>query len=321
VTWDDARDWLWHVANDPIRDNVWSLSGLILIVAGGMGMLYLLGDKVRTMRFRRRTKGDDVQPDDDRAQAAAAIDNARALHDDDADGRTDPAERLQVIRPVAGMAATGQDGPAESVYYPPADPVTDSGVHAAPIVRSLVMQVTCGECGGVGYVEVTISSLLRESIALVPDGGGDMVVKEFYTRLLHAAPGLAEIFPADLLTTDEEKHQRDRLYAALAALANLYDPDDAEKMARLRTAAGSYGRSHASFWRPSEGVSRGATLAEYAAVEATLLETFHAVAGSEWKPEYDEAWVVAFDHLTGMMLDAQHSTPMTAPRFPRAPRS
>lgn len=314
------RDWLWHLFNDSMRTNAWSIVALVVIVVMTITGAILIDTGVRRVRFLGKREPETM---DDKAQAAETISAARAGTEDD--GWSVPRPRPETLADYPAGKTVIETPPA-SLHDEPAMPgprmsvpPADSGVHALPEpTPARVMQVACDHCGGTGYVEMTVNDLLRESIALIPDGGGDMVVKEFYTNLLHAAPNLAEIFPPDLLTTDETKHQRDKLYQALAALATLYDPQDDEKMARLRTAAGSFGRSHASFYRPSEGISRGASLAEYVAVEAILLDTFHAVAGAEWKPEYDAAWAVAYEHLTAMMLDAQHSTPMTAPRFPRS---
>jgi hemoglobin-like flavoprotein len=322
VTWDAVQDWLWHVFNDPMRDNPWSVVGLVLIVAGGMTMLFLLSAKVGKMMFRRRTKGDGVQSDD-KTRAAEAIDDARALHGEDESelGQEAPGERLQAIRP-AGMAATGQNGPAEQVLYR-SDPMTDSGVHALPMTSGLgEHRVACEHCEGTGYVTRSTNDLLRESLELIGDGG-DMLVKEFYTRLLYAAPDLAALFPADLLTAATSDpnsggaKQRDRLLGALIALANSYNLDDPAGMDRLDTALGAFGRSHASFARP-DGTVQGATLEEYAAVKATLFGTLIATAGPAWKPSFTMAWSEAYDYAAAAMMHEQHRAGF---RYPRAPRS
>lgn len=345
------KAWLDHLFNDPIRTNPWSIVALSVIVTAILTGMALLSWGVRRIRFLGKKEPETM---DDRAQADDTIKAARADYEGNAPEPAHTGDALEASAGRLGLAestmdyfgltprpktladlpdpvATGRSftdaafgrltdepepqGPRMST---PPSALTDSGVHALPEAPAAkVMRMDCEHCGGTGYVEMTVNDLLRESIALIPEGGGDMVVKEFYTQLLAAAPNLAEIFPADLLTTDETRHQRDKLYEALAALSTLYDPQDADKMTRLRNAAGSFGRSHASFYRPSEDATRGASLEEYAAVKAILMATFHAVAGDAWKTAYDAAWSEAFDHLTGMMLDAQHSTPMTAPRFPR----
>lgn len=313
-----VTSWLWHVFNDPIRENPWSLAVLALLLICAIIPLLAMWTKASNivlMKWRRAEMNrDDVDPND-KDTAAAAVERARTV------AEPEPATTYDAVRQAEGLS--------EDAYFtdspePEPSPVSDSGVHALPDTPRLVMQVECAECGGHGYVEMTVSDLLRESFALIPDDGGDMVVKEFYTQLLAVAPSLAPLFPDDLLTAQAGDRssrgfrQRDKLYEALAALASLYDPDDADKMGRLATAGAAFGRAHANFYRPDENVTRGASLEEYGAVKAVLFATFGAIAGEAWKPAYTLAWSKAYDHLTGIMLVGQHSTTFTASRFPRS---
>jgi hemoglobin-like flavoprotein len=192
-------------------------------------------------------------------------------------------------------------------------PVTASAPVPAPIVR--VERETCPHCEGTGYMP-SISDNLRASIALVGDSGAE-IVKAFYAELLSVAPGLADLFPADLLTTDATKGQRDKLLKALIALSDLYDPADTDKMARLDTALKSFGRSHAAFARP-DGTVRGATWEEYAAVKEVLFRTLVAAAGTGWRAEWTESWSQAYDYAAAVMLTEQYRSGFSAPRFPRA---
>jgi hemoglobin-like flavoprotein len=172
----------------------------------------------------------------------------------------------------------------------------------------------CPHCRGTGKV-LSVNDLLRESIGLL-DGNEDAVIREFYARLLTAAPDLAPLFPRDLLAEDEIDHQRDRLLAAIVALAKHYDPDNDEAMATLDTALASYGRAHSAFRRP-DGSVRGATLEEYVAVKSTLFSTLHDAAGAAWLDEYDGPWSEAYDYAAIRMLSAQLDTPQRFGRFPR----
>lgn len=172
----------------------------------------------------------------------------------------------------------------------------------------------CPHCRGTGKV-LSVNDLLRESIGLL-DGNEDAVIREFYARLLTAAPDLAPLFPRDLLAEDEIDHQRDRLLAAIVALAKHYDPDNDEAMATLDTALASYGRAHSAFRRP-DGTVRGATLEEYVAVKSTLFGTLHDAAGAAWLDEYDGPWSEAYDYAAIRMLSAQLDTPQRFGRFPR----
>jgi hemoglobin-like flavoprotein len=131
-----------------------------------------------------------------------------------------------------------------------------------------------------------ISDYLRESIALLGDQG-DAVVRQFYTTLFRSAPDLVSLFPGnptegDLGADHKGARQRELLLAALVALSDLYDPDDADRMQRLDTALGSFGRKHASFARPN-GTIQGATLDEYKAVKDALFATLVSAAGNAWR--------------------------------------
>ncbi len=177
----------------------------------------------------------------------------------------------------------------------------------------------CPHCEGTGFMP-GISDYLRESIALVGDQG-DEVVRAFYGTLFRAAPELVKLFPGDptkgdLGTDHKGARQRELLLSALVALSDLYDPDDGDKMARLDTALGSFGRKHAAFVRP-DGTIKGATWEEYGAVKDALFQTLVRFAEEKWKPEYTEAWSQAYDYAAAVMLAEQHRSGFSAPRFPR----
>jgi len=169
--------------------------------------------------------------------------------------------------------------------------------------------IECAHCRGQGVLVRTVGDLLGESVALIEDAPA--LVLAFYRNLLDAAPYLAELFPADLLTAavnDEGSRgarQRDRLLEALLALADLYRPDDPERMERLDNALISMGNRHAAFYRPSTGTVRGATVAEYAAVKDVFLVTVHDLVRG-WRGEHDLAWDEAYEYAARGMLAAQH---------------
>jgi hemoglobin-like flavoprotein len=220
----------------------------------------------------------------------------------------DPAEEdLPVAgrRPDAASAAP-IDLP-EVVEDPPA--ATTNSRMAAP------SRADCPHCRGTGKT-LTTNDLLRESVALIGQHGDD-VVREFYHRLLDVAPGLAELFPSDLLGDDALKGQRDKLLQALVALATLYDPENSEQMAILDTHLATFGRSHGSFYRASEGVTRGATLDEYQAVKVVLFGTLHDFGEALWLSEYDTAWSAAYDYAAGAMLFHGMRSPVKSARYAR----
>jgi hemoglobin-like flavoprotein len=186
----------------------------------------------------------------------------------------------------------------------------------------------CPTCRGRGVVP-TVADLLQESIALVQDG--DLVVRAFYASLVERAPHLVPLFPADLITATAGEegspgaHQRERLLAAIVALATHYDDTDPEAMAYINRAARTFGEHHALFFR-GEGVpAQGATPDEYALVKVVLFDTLHRAAGAAWLPEYDAAWSQAYDDL---QIEMQHAAKalreraargevVLQPRYPR----
>lgn len=187
----------------------------------------------------------------------------------------------------------------------------------APIVQA--SRVECEHCKGRGFVP-GINDLLQESIALLGDGGDD-VIRSFYVELFRRDPDLAALFPGnptqgDFGTDHKGAVQRDKLLKALGALAQLYDPGDPDKMEHLDNALATYGRTHASFVR-KDGTIKGATWEEYAAVKESLFTTLIRVAAEHWRPEYSAAWSQAYDYAAGVMLVEQFRSGFVAPRFPR----
>lgn len=231
------------------------------------------------------------------------------------DAEDDPAVNLADT--AAGRES--QRWQAEGIPSAPAGRARLAARAAVP--RAVVSQhrEACVHCQGSGFMP-SVNDYLRESIGLLGDRG-DEVVRTFYTALFRSAPDLARLFPGDpregnLGTDHKGAKQREKLLAALAALSDLYDPDDADRMARLDTALKSFGRSHAAFARP-DGTIKGATWEEYAAVKEALFATLVQAAGNAWKAEYTESWSQAYDYAAAVMLTEQYRSGFAAPRFPR----
>jgi nitric oxide dioxygenase len=112
---------------------------------------------------------------------------------------------------------------------------------------------------------------------------GDELMDEFYTRLFAAAPAVRPLFSTDM------SRQKTMLLGALVllrkSLRNL-DPI----VPKLR----DLGARHVAY---------GARPEHYPVVGATLIASMAAVAGSEWKPEYERAWSGAFDVVAAVMLE------------------
>lgn len=203
----------------------------------------------------------------------------------------------------------------------------DSGVHHMPAIREDGIPAACEPCNGTGVVVRSVSELLAESRDMIPDPKA--LVLQFYRNLLAMAPHLAEIFPPDILTDAMDNKnsrgvtQREKLLEALLALADLYHPDDPDRMERLDNALVSMGNRHPAFFRPSLGRARPATVREFGAVIEIFLQTVHDMVPN-WRAEHDQAWDEALDHAAREMIAAirqwlkEH--PNAMPRMPRESR-
>jgi hemoglobin-like flavoprotein len=309
----------------------WPPSGLALVVCGLTMLAVLAVGGVAISVFQRRRIPVD---DDKREQVTGKPDPAdirRKVDRAPVDAPANPPQEWDAGHP--GQSADGYalirlpdlSGRQRTVG------VSDSGVHALP-QPTRGLRVGCHECDGRGFVVKPVKELLRESLALIPEGQGDAVVTEFYRRVLAADKGkapadrLVSLFPADLVSASagmsESRgvQQRDKLFKTLVALADLYNPDDPAAIERLDNALRAYGRSHALFLRP-DGSVRGATLQEYAQVQSVLLGTFHDLTAAAWRSEYDMAWIEAYDHAAPVMMAEAHRAilagEVTVPREPR----
>lgn len=260
----------------------------------------------------------------DWAAARAAIAAARIEEPtpDPAVTITHPAEDAMSDNP---RTATPADSDEDiDVALANRNDLTDSGVHAIPeenAAARYTISAACPECRGAGYVQRGVNDLLRDTVAMLPIDGGDEVIKEFYRRLLHAAPSLTPLFPRDLLTAavDDTQSpgalQRDRLLQALIAVSELYggSPEDME---RLDTAIVSFGNAHAAFARP-DGSVQGATEEEYDAVISVFLRLLGDALGDKFTTAHWKAWYEAMHYVKIGMLWAQYHSGMRMARYPR----
>lgn len=190
----------------------------------------------------------------------------------------------------------------------------------------------CHHCLGTGYV-LTTNDYLRRLTSRLPVNDADAtdaMILHFYELLIGAAPHLADMFPADLLSPDSPSDsggrvQRDSLLSALVAVIQTYDPDHptSEGMQILATHLAAAGRSHYAFLRPG-GKIRGAMVREYAAVIGLTIQTLRDVLGIEWRQEFEEPLDDALDFASRKMLRAQDEWldqhPNPTPRTPRPSR-
>lgn len=257
------------------------------------------------------------------AEGAARAGGSRlAAWSPELDDPVDEGDRLTNLADteVSQEARRWQAEGIPSVSIPPIGRARLAARAAVPRAIVNAHREVCPTCMGGGFMP-SVNDYLRESIALLGDQG-DEVVRAFYVALFRTAPELARLFPGnptegDLGTDHKGAQQREKLLQALAALANLYDPDNGDEMVKLDTALKSFGRSHAAFVRP-DGTIQGATWEEYAAVKDALFQTLVRAAGEAWKPEYTASWSQAYDYAAAVMLAEQYRSGFAAPRFPRA---
>lgn len=247
--------------------------------------------------------GDDAVPDSE-----------TTTHDDDLD--------------LPLTDTSGEPGPA------PQPMAATSGVHAIDVADNRpTLATACETCDGTGYIQRTISELLRDTVAMLPAGGGDEVIREFYRRLLayekvdpadgtHHRIGyeLGSLFPRDLLSAAVGSGapgalQRDKLLEAILAVSELYGGTDAD-MDRLDTAIATFGNMHAAFARP-DGTVRGATEEEYEVVIDVFLGLLHDGLGNPFTDTHAAAWAEALNYVKIGMLWAAFHSGMHMARYPR----
>lgn len=330
-------DWLDHLIHDPMTENPWSLALLMLGLAVAVGPLIVMWARDTTRRRRKQetTVTEENQPaETNDEQDPQAGQRAAAMAELPGD-EVQPLRGADVYRDLPTIDAELEERWRREGIVDSGPITTPRLFGSAPVPQPVISQAreACVHCEGRGYVP-GVNDLLNESLALLGDQG-DEVIRAFYSRLFMVAPEVASLFPADItealspaIEPAEPLHpdraakltagrqQRDRLLAALVALADLYDPSNAEKMGRLDAALERFGRAHAAFVR-KDGTIKGATWEEYGAVKDALFTTLVRTAQDAWKAEYTEAWSLAYDYAAAGMVSAQQRSGFTAPRFPR----
>jgi hemoglobin-like flavoprotein len=132
---------------------------------------------------------------------------------------------------------------------------------------------------------------LETSFDLVAPRGDDLM-DEFYGRLFAAAPAVRPLFPADMAK------QKTMLLGALVLLRKSLRNLDAiaPKLREL-------GARHVAYVARPE---------HYPVVGATLIASMAAIAGEQWKPEYERAWGGAFEIVAGAMIEGAEQAELAA---------
>jgi methyl-accepting chemotaxis protein len=112
---------------------------------------------------------------------------------------------------------------------------------------------------------------------------GDELIEEFYARLFGAAPSVRALFPEDMT------RQRRMLLGALVLLRkSLRDLD------RIVPTLRTLGARHVAY---------GAKPEHYPLVGETLIASMAAIAGDDWRDEYEQAWSTAFALVASVMIE------------------
>jgi hemoglobin-like flavoprotein len=140
------------------------------------------------------------------------------------------------------------------------------------------------------HMSLDLESLETSFDLLAPKG--EELMDDFYSRLFAAAPSARPLFPADL------KRQKTMLLATLVLLRkSLRNLDDIAPTLR------NLGARHVAY---------GARREHYPIVGAALIGSMAAIAGHEWKPDYERAWQAAFELVAATMLEGAEQAEVAA---------
>jgi NAD(P)H-flavin reductase/hemoglobin-like flavoprotein len=126
----------------------------------------------------------------------------------------------------------------------------------------------------------TLAVLLKESWSFVEDP--DALAGNFYARMFLAEPQLRDLFPVGMDV------QRNRLLAAIVHAVQTVDNPDA-----LGEFLSALGRDHRKFHVLPQ---------HYDIVGRCLIEALREYCGSQWGPEYEQAWRDAYTAIAGVMI-------------------
>jgi hemoglobin-like flavoprotein len=125
--------------------------------------------------------------------------------------------------------------------------------------------------------------LLETSFQAIAPHGEDFVTA-FYERLFTNYPQTRAFFAS----TDMKEQRKKLLGALVLVIQNLRKPEV------LTNALKGLGERHVHY---------GVLPEHYPIVGAVLLETFADFLGVDWTPEYQDAWVAAYEVVCSLMLE------------------
>jgi hemoglobin-like flavoprotein len=114
----------------------------------------------------------------------------------------------------------------------------------------------------------------------------------FYGRLFEVAPSVRAMFPDDMT------EQRRKLMATLAIVVN-----GLSNLELMLPTAASLATRHVAY---------GAKAEHYPVVGSALLWTLEKGLGADWTPDVADAWVTAYETLSGFMITQAYGRPQAA---------
>lgn len=126
------------------------------------------------------------------------------------------------------------------------------------------------------------ATILRQSLDLVASRE-PVITKRFYEILFDRYPQSQALFGRNA-TDRQQKMLQDAIVAVV---------DHVEDATWLEETLTAMGRKHVDY---------GVTPEMYGWVGTSLLATLAEIAGKEWTPEVEEAWVDAYGAISGLML-------------------
>ena len=134
-------------------------------------------------------------------------------------------------------------------------------------------------------------ALVQDSFAKVAPTSEATAVR-FYDRLFDIGPQMRAMFPDDMF------EQRRKLMATLAIVVN-----GLSNLELMLPTAASLATRHVAY---------GAKAEHYPVVGSALLWTVEKGLGADWTPDVADAWVTAYETLSGFMITQAYGRPQAA---------
>lgn len=236
-------------------------------------------------------------------------------HEDPATTTDLPADDLPPTR--VDRAGPWDDG---HQHFPPDHGGPDWRESAAAAARTPIRDVPDDQddegdpCPTCGRVTPPARWFLADTLARVSTRA-PQVFATFYASLFSVRPDLAKMFPVDLADPSSDPSggghaQREKLLAAVAAVATHYNPSDPAAIAGLNDALDKMGTTHGESRMAVDdpdwpGGRRPLLQREYDIVNEAMVRTLAEFLGDAWTHYHNAAWWTALTYVANRMGAAQ----------------